>query len=697
MFILRCILVLSVASLAAQQRDGCDEKVTPRIQVDAGHPWRPPFGLERIGRPLAVQVELVSEHSPLREYFLAGYRHGKETERRLLNVMRGKSPFADTAELTSFPDEVALFARCRFEGRMVELARQPAKRPDFEADAIARPDHLINPVDLGTILVPHDWLLLAGGQKAVVSAAAISHGSDFPNARIRIWFENGKSTEAPIPLPADKRATKDLELPLTSARDRDILHVTIRDGDHELWKKDIQTMIVTRPPRWPVFGVVETKLRYDPPISVKDPRTGALSSMDYNTAWDPKFNDVVVFLPNGSRYVFWRGSSYIPFWAGLHNTGFCYEWAETTPPPDGFVDSVEPLMDKELRYGRVQIVESTPSRVHVRWTYQSTDFTYKVWGDQATEDYYFYPDGFGTRVLTLTSVPEANYELTEFIILTPQSAFPFEVLPVHLADVLFLDGEKKIITFPFRPENDVPAGAPATKVTNPRQLPMVYRIFAAKDDPAAAIYFNPRDPTTPFAFPPFYDRGQMVTPAYWGSHWPLGRGKSTGYSIDDRIYSNPGHNSLLTWGMGNRPKPISTSRYQMPDTLGRSRDMTVQRWAWLIAKTEAPDHVLLDWARSFSYPPSVEVTGARIDFPSYAQERRAIRLVAESDAIDIVLKPVSRCVNPVFELDGAPKNLESVRLDGKPLAPGDYAWDGATLWVKAAISGGAKLGLRFAR
>ena len=175
MFIIRCLVVLSAIPLLAQTRDGCDEKVTALIRVDSGHPWRPPFGLERVGRPLALHVEITAEHSPLREYFLAGYRGGKETERHLLNVMRGKSPFADTAEFRSFPEEVALFARCRFDGTLEELKRQPVERQKFEAEAIARPDHLINPVDLGTILVPHDWLLLASGQKALIDVAAISH------------------------------------------------------------------------------------------------------------------------------------------------------------------------------------------------------------------------------------------------------------------------------------------------------------------------------------------------------------------------------------------------------------------------------------------------------------------------------------------------------------------------------------------
>ena len=93
-------------------------------------------------------------------------------------------------------------------------------------------------------------------------------------------------------------------------------------------------------------------LRYDAPISVLS-RDGKLSSMSYAGAWDSKLKDIVVALPNGTRFVFWRGSCYIPFWASRHNVGFNYEWAEGTPGPDA-VDCVEPLMDKELRYSRAQ-------------------------------------------------------------------------------------------------------------------------------------------------------------------------------------------------------------------------------------------------------------------------------------------------------------------------------------------------------
>ena len=117
--------------------------------------------------------------------------------------------------------------------------------------------------------------------------------------------------------------------------------------------------------------------------------------------------------PNVARFVFWRGDGYVPFWASRYNTGLCYEWAETTPTPEAFRDSVEPLMDKELRHSRVKILESSTSLVHVRWSCQTCDCSYRVFGDSAEGDSSLYPDGFRTRELTLKIKPSAEYELVE--------------------------------------------------------------------------------------------------------------------------------------------------------------------------------------------------------------------------------------------------------------------------------------------
>ena len=56
---------------------------------------------------------------------------------------------------------------------------------------------------------------------------------------------------------------------------------------------------------------------------------------------------------------------------------------------------------------------------------------YRIWGDQVTEDYYFYPDGFGTRNVTLTSVPGADYELSEFIVSMPLGTLTLRRFPAR--------------------------------------------------------------------------------------------------------------------------------------------------------------------------------------------------------------------------------------------------------------------------
>jgi hypothetical protein len=650
---------------------------------------------------LIVYVNISARTALSNELFVVGYRGGREIERHGLSVAADRPRFVGTAELRSIPEEVALWVRCQQNDSLLQLARQPVRWPSIEAEAVSRPNRQINPIDLGAILVPYDWLLLASGQKAVVDVAALSRTRNIKNARLSAGFEGFSKIQVDAELVKGRRLMKTLEVPLPSSHPQELLQIRIMEGNRELWGKDIHTMVTAAPARWPAFGAVETKLRYDAPISVRDPKTDIASTLDYEHAWDPKLKDVVVRLPNGSRYVFWRGSNYIPFWAGLYNTGLSYEWAENHSQPvhhpDGTVDFPEPLFDMQLRYGRVRIVESTPARVHVRWSYQSTDIDYNVWGDQSTEDYYFYPDGFGTRVLSLTSTLDADYEISEFIILTPQAAYPLEVLPAYIADVLYLDGQKQRITLPLEAKVTAQKRPDDNKIPNQKHVPMVYRIRMEKRDTTTAIYFSPRDTTTPSVFAPFYDRGELVTPAYWGGHWPLGRGQWTGSTINARIHSSPAHNSLMTWDRGNRPTPLAHAEFPMLDTLGRTRPMQLRRWVWLIAKTGASDETLLEWAHSFSDPPSIQVKGARIDFPSYIPERRAIRLIAQSTSIDIELTPIVHTINPVFEIDHAPRDLVAVTIDGKELPADSYAWDGGTLWMKASIGiCEATIRLRFA-
>src|SRR5207248_2882616 len=159
---------------------------------------------------------------------------------------------------------------------ITELMRLPATHPDLEADAIARPDKLINPVDLGTILVPSDWLLMGPGQKAIIEVASIAYHRSIADGHVKAWFESlKKAAEANLKLDPRARVITKLELgPITPGQKQDILHVAILDsGGRELWQKQIRTMFVARPLQLPAFGAFETKLRYDAPISVRDAKS----------------------------------------------------------------------------------------------------------------------------------------------------------------------------------------------------------------------------------------------------------------------------------------------------------------------------------------------------------------------------------------------------------------------------------------
>ena len=671
-----------------KQRDAVTS--ASRFQLDPGHPWRPPFGVERVGLTPVI-VQFASDTHPAPEHWLAAYHEGKELERKALDVV-GNSPF--TARVTfatsPAPEELVLLTKTK-NGSTIEQARWMVERPAFEADAEAVADPVVNPVDLGAILPPADWLVLGPEQQARVTVAAFSAKETISGAEVIAWFESDsdRPTKTAIELRKGIRAELKVSLPPPAfATDRDKLHVAIRDANgRELWHKTVTTMLIRQALKLPAFGAVETKLRYDYPVlSYSGP--DEVSEIPYDKAWAPERKDVVVSLPNGSRFVFWRGAAYTPFWAGKHNTALNFEFAEAPERPDG-VDCVDAASDKELRRSRVEIIESTAARVHVRWTAQPCDLNYKVWGESATEDFYFYPDGFGSRTVTLQTEPKAEYEIEELLILTPPAAYPLRVLPEKLVDVLFRDGTKRELKFPILDqERDY-----EKLLTG--EMPPLYRIRFGAREPLSAVYFNPGWTRLPVqAYQPFYSQGQMVTPFYWGNHLPLARRKPTGINIDDLASMTPSHNAMMTWGH-RRPQPLESRVADMPDALGVTRPMKVEKWAWLIGLSDADDARLLEWSRSFATPPKVEAEGAKLQSPAYNTERRATLLTVEKPIVSLTIKPTTPCVHPGFELQGAPKMLSRVELGSRVLAANDYAWDGRTLWLNNTLRDEATLRLTF--
>jgi hypothetical protein len=115
------------------------------------------------------------------------------------------------------------------------------------------------------------------------------------------------------------------------------------------------------------------------------------------------------------------------------------------------------------------------------------------------------------------------------------------------------------------------------------------------------------------------------------------------------------------------------------DTLGHSKVMTTQRYVWLIGMTEGSDSQVLEWAQSFKNPPSMELTGARLEAESsYVVERRAICLVVENELHDDVYGAIvrSRRIVDTMEalLEGEVYHYHHKMILKEPHVGGAWAW-----------------------
>jgi hypothetical protein len=151
----------------------------------------------------------------------------------------------------------------------------------------------------------------------------------------------------------------------------------------------------------------------------------------------------------------------------------------------------------------------------------------------------------------------------------------------------------------------------------------------------------------------------------------------------------------MSWGH-RRPQPLESRTADMPDALGVTRTMQVEKWAWLMGLSDADDARLLEWSRSFATSPKVEAEGARLQSPSYRTESRATLLTVEKPVVSLMITPSTPCVHPVFELHDAPKTLSRVEMNGRQLAASDFAWDGRVFWLNATLRDAANLRLEFA-
>jgi hypothetical protein len=274
-------------------------------------------------------------------------------------------------------------------------------------------------------------------------------------------------------------------------------------------------------------------------------RFGAINkTLKYYPAWDAPWHvgdmaDVVVrFDETPCRFVFWRGTNYIPNWVTENgiwfNNAFDEGWNEH--------GSCEPMSDKRTLHQFVKILESNDARVVVQWRYGLVDvygqFAFvdpaTQWGDWSEETYTIYPDMVGVREnKMLTAAPNAAHEPQESIMVMGPGQRPEDVLEFAALSLANMDGKTHTYSWehktpPFRPDD--PKNANILTINTKSE----YHPFSAirpQDKPDIDVYAGE------------IRRDVSVFP--WWNHWPVAPRPTDGrYAMHSDRAS---HASLSHW------------------------------------------------------------------------------------------------------------------------------------------------------
>ena len=289
-----------------------------------------------------------------------------------------------------------------------------------------------------------------------------------------------------------------------------------------------------------------------PLTGAKSGKFGAVySTLKFYEAWDkpwPVSNqaDVVVnFDNNASKFVFWRGTSYIPHWVTENGIWYNNEFLETWDVNGCH----EPMSDKRCQYSNVRILESNDARAVIHWRYALIDNlnimarvdSLSGFGEWADEIYTIYPDGVGVRKITLhSSQPQSQHEWQEGMVVMGPGQRPEQVLEAGGLTLANMKGETHTYDWGkgLPQEKDkygyvqLPEKANIHLINTKSQL-KPFAIIA----PQANAIFN------------VYN-GELrsdVSMYPWWNHWPAAQKPSDGrYAMSD---DNPSHSSLtnINW------------------------------------------------------------------------------------------------------------------------------------------------------
>lgn len=426
-----------------------------------------------------------------------------------------------------------------------------------------------------------------------------------------------------------------------------------------------------------------------PASSGTQKRFGAYSTrLTYHEPWDvlrregPASDVVVRFDEHPWQYLFWRGTNYIPHWVTENGIWYTNEFNETWG--HGALGCAEPMSDKQARYSRVQIIESSAARVVVHWRYALVDTRYRFarqdpvtgWGDWSDEYHTIYPDGTGVRKIQLwSSQPLDAHEFQESIVLIPAGARPEDVIEPEAVTMINLRGESHRYSWAERPPDKLDQPAQANiEVINTKSRARPFLIVS--DEPFEEYGLSHPTPL----FRPFnmeVKRENSIFP--WWNHWPVAQIPSDGRwaTEADRI----GHSSLSTG--------LEWKNWEVTPT-SRTRIM-------LHGLTEREPHELARLGRSWLRAPQLKGSPDNSLRAVYDQSERAYVVTdyktAPGKALAFTLDASDDhpLVNPAFIVKQWPAENATLTLNDEIVRPGSrfrsgirYSLEGDDLivWLK---------------
>src|SRR5579863_3784033 len=125
-------MLLFLAAGHAWADDGSNRKTGYTVRLETVHPWRPPFGLDRVGRPLMAVVE-AAERPAGADYVLSLLDRGKVVSQHPVRFPSAPPYFARVA-IAGSGDELVLSEVSNTKGaKPVDFIRKRVDIPTIDA------------------------------------------------------------------------------------------------------------------------------------------------------------------------------------------------------------------------------------------------------------------------------------------------------------------------------------------------------------------------------------------------------------------------------------------------------------------------------------------------------------------------------------------------------------------------------------